>query len=117
MVAEVYGNHRYREKTRLVITTAHWRAVVRKEEGSDSAEPSLEGPVGQTTGNRPLYITSSRLIVRAFQNAGPWFSGLGRVLRVQNFLLLLAKNSATSRGWVANFPWVVAGSNPGLGIS
>jgi hypothetical protein len=25
-----------------------------KEEGSDAAEPSLEGPVGQTTGNRPL---------------------------------------------------------------
>lgn len=25
-----------------------------KREGSDSAEPSLEGPVGKTTGNRPL---------------------------------------------------------------
>ena len=25
-----------------------------KEEGSDYAEPSQEGPVGSTTGNRPL---------------------------------------------------------------
>ena len=37
--------------------SAHWRAVERsegKEEGSDCAEPSLEGPVGGLLGNRPL---------------------------------------------------------------
>ncbi len=43
--------------------SARWRAVERrrshkkaqtKEEGSDYAEPSQEGPVGSTTGNRPL---------------------------------------------------------------
>jgi hypothetical protein len=28
--------------------------VANKEEGSDYAEPSQEGPVGSTTGNRPL---------------------------------------------------------------
>jgi hypothetical protein len=38
-----------RKKEELCVSTAHWRAVVQneeKEEGSDFAEPSLEGPVG-----------------------------------------------------------------------
>ena len=63
-----------------------------KKEGPDSAEPSLEGPVGQTTGNRPL---NNQLPVNptvAFQNAGPWFRPLGRALRVQ-ISLSVTKNS------------------------
>ena len=65
---------------------------MRKEEGSDSAEPSLEGPVGQTTGNRPLNNQSPIYLAVTFQNAGPWFLGLGRALRVQ-ISLSTTKNS------------------------
>ena len=44
-----------------------------KEEGSDLAEPSLEGPVGQTSGNRPLNNQFPAYLTVAFLNAGPWF--------------------------------------------
>src|SRR5215216_1125059 len=53
--------------------SAHWRAVERsegKEEGSDFAEPSVEGPVGRLP-ETALSKTSLRESFGAFQNAGP----------------------------------------------
>ena len=50
------------------------RILWRKGEGPDSAEPSLEGPVGKTTGNRPLINQFPVNPSVSFQNAGP---GLG----------------------------------------
>lgn len=44
--------------------------VGRKLEGSDDAEPSLEGPVGKTTGNRPLNNQFPVNPTVALQNAG-----------------------------------------------
>lgn len=76
--------------------TARWRAVERcrkSERAQTGAEPSLEGPVGKTTGNRPLINQFQVNPAVAFQNAG---SALGLVpnLRLQVFPYQPARNRA-----------------------
>ena len=66
-----------------------------KKEGSDSAEPSLEGPVGQTTGNRPLNNQLPVNLTVAFQNAGRLVSNLWAEPCVCKFLFRLQRTPST----------------------
>jgi hypothetical protein len=87
-----------------------------KEEGSDFAEPSLEGPVGQTTGNRPLN-NQSPVNPAGLPKRRTLVLGLGQSPACASFLTFTYKELG-NESWVgAKFPWVVAGCNPGFGIS
>lgn len=62
-----------------MLTGEQLRRSEGKEEGSDSAEPSLEGPVGKTSGNRPLNNQSPGIVQRPSKTQDLiWASGPAR---------------------------------------